>query len=132
MKRFSGAELFRLDGLIRCVSIMRKGKTIERIRRSESECRDRPMEECVGGDPLQPTILELERRGDYSDIRYLAVRYRSQIRLLFPHSDGHVSVGVDLSGDIPRIVRKIQQVLNGGGVGEASGAKQTGPIRLPV
>ena len=107
--------IFELDPSIRYVAVNQGGKIVEMHQNpnwpSYNPSETDRMEELL----VNPTIIELTRRRgnlDLEGIRFIAVRYGLQYQLLFPYREGHVSVGVELSGDISKIASQITTFLD--------------------
>jgi hypothetical protein len=113
-ERLSG-RLFRLEPKIRYVALNQNGQ-IQEMRQSPLHPSTNPpesdrIEELI----VNPTVLEITaRRGniDMDGIRYVVVRYGTQFQLLFPYSDGHLSIGVNLEDDPIEIARKVATALD--------------------
>lgn len=107
--------IFELDSNIRYVAVNQGGKIVEMHQNpnwpSYNPSETDRMEELL----VNPTIIELTRRRgdlDLEGIRFIAIRYGLQYQLIFPYREGHVSVGVELSGDISLIASKITAFLD--------------------
>ncbi len=110
-----GEKLFALDESIRYVAVNQSGQIVEmtqnpRLPTSNPHETDRFEETLVN-----PVILQLAvYRGnlDMDGTRYVMIRYGTMYELIFPYAAGHLSVGVELSADPPRVAEKIAKELN--------------------
>lgn len=108
--------LFSLDPGIRYVAVNQGGAIREMVQRADyptlnSHETDR-MEELI----VNPIVLEATRRRgnlDMDGVRHVTVRYGTLYTVIFPHDDGHVSVGVQLGADVEAIAEKVTVALAG-------------------
>jgi hypothetical protein len=118
-------ELFALDPHIRYVAVNRGGAIVEMEQAASWPTANSPetdrMEELI----VNPVVLEaVRRRGnlDLDGVRHVTIRYGALYTVVFPIENGHVSVGVDVSGDVERIAEKVVRAL------PAASSSTEGPI----
>ena len=98
-------QLFAVDPRIRYVAVNRSGSIVEMEQAAAWPTTNAPetdrMEELI----VNPVVLEaVRRRGnlDLGGVRHVTIRYGALYQVIVPIEDGHVSVGVDPSGDVER------------------------------
>jgi hypothetical protein len=107
-------RLFALDRSIRYVAVNQAGRITEMEQAADWPTSNPPetdrMEELV----VNPVVLDaVKRRGDIDlgGVRHVIVRYGKQYQVVLPFEDGHVSVGVESTGDVAGIAEKIGAAL---------------------
>jgi hypothetical protein len=109
------SRLFAVDPHIRYVAVNRSGAITEMEQSAVWPTSNAPetdrMEELI----VNPIVLEaVRRRGnlDLGGVRHVTIRYGAVYQVIVPIEDGHVSVGVDPSGDVEGVAAKVESALS--------------------
>src|SRR5215510_13338570 len=106
-------KIFALSPYIRYVAIYKDDKLISSERpgiANTSSSESDKYEELI----VNPTLLKLvTQRGniDCGGAEYVIIRYGSFYEFVMPLSNGHLSVGIELEGDVMNVVAGIRGLL---------------------
>jgi hypothetical protein len=107
-------ELFTVDHAIRYIAIYVDGALTSRERpgiANTSASESDKYEELI----VNPTLLKLvQQRGniDCGGAKYVLIRYGNFFEYVQPVDGGHVSIGIEASGDLMKSVSAIQTFLD--------------------
>jgi hypothetical protein len=107
-------DLLGLDPRIRYVAVNRGGVIEEMLQSGEHPSFNPPETDRMEELLVNPVALELfTRRGnlDLGGVRFLVVRYGLQFQVIVPCPGGHLSIGVDESGDPVSIAGRVAALV---------------------
>ena len=109
-------DLLALDESVRYAAVNRGGAIEEMLQSDEHPSFNPPETDRLEELVVNPVGLELfARRGnlDLGGVRFLVVRYGLQFQVILPIPGGHLSIGVDESGDPVSIAERVLALLEG-------------------
>ncbi len=118
MARRLAPQLFNVDPHIRYVAVNRAGAITEMEQAAGWPSANATETDRMEALIVYPVVLEaVRRRGnlDLGGVRHVTVRYGALYQVIVPIEDGHLSVGVDPSGDVESIAARVEAALSTAG-----------------